>query len=149
MSEAYSPWVHVQQLPDVVVAYDVLEHAEAYWEPEQRVILLDRRLSQRVRRSCLAHELAHVDRGDEGCLVGPDGARQARRQEVAADQLAARRLIGIDALIDALAWSLDVDEAAEVLHVDERMVRARLDGLTAAESDYIDRRLGAGEWNAA
>ncbi len=143
MSERYSPWAHVQGLGDVVVAYDDLEHADAYWEPEQRVILLDRHLNQRERRACLAHELAHVDRGDEGCGDGPDGGRLLVRQERAATQLAARRLIGLDELADALAWSLDADEAAELLHVDERTARARLDGLTDAEKAYIDRRLGA------
>lgn len=148
MTETYSPWEHVRALPDVVVAYAALEHADAYWEPDQRVILLDARLSQRARRSCLAHELAHVARGDVGCEIGPDGERQERRQEVAADALASRRLITLDALAEALLWCLGYDEVAEHLHVDERMVRARLRGLTEAEKDYIAARMAGREESA-
>lgn len=147
MTEHYSPWAHVRHLPDVVVAYDVLEHADAYWEPEQRVILLDSRLTQRARRSCLAHELAHLDRGDEAC-EGPDGDRLSRRQEAAADDLASRRMIPLDDLADAVVWCLGYDEVADHLHVDERTVRARIKGLSVAEKAYIERRSSTREHTA-
>lgn len=144
-TEPYSPWAHVLQMADVLVAYDDLEHAESYWEPEERVILLDRGLNQSGRRSRLAHELAHIDRGDECCNVGPDGDRIEGRVERATDELAARRLIPLSCLADALVWSLDCDVLAEDLHVAESLVRARLGGLTTAEQRYLDRRITAQE----
>lgn len=139
----YSPWRHVRQMPGVVVAMDDLEHAQAYWEPDHQVILLDRRLNQAERRSCLAHELQHIEAGDTCCDVGPDGARQSRRQETRADGGAARQLITLDALADALLWCLGPDEVAEHLHVDERTVRARIRGLTDDEKTYIESRIAA------
>lgn len=139
----YSPWAHVHRLPDVLVVLDDLEHADAYWEPDERVILLDRRLGQAERRCRLAHELAHLEAGDELCAHGPDAHRLGGRQERRADALAARRLIPLDDLADALAWALHVGEVAEHLHVDGRTVRARLRSLTDAEKDYIERRIAA------
>jgi Zn-dependent peptidase ImmA (M78 family) len=128
---------------DVIVHRDDLEHAQAYWEPEHRVILLDRRLDQRERRSCLAHELAHLELGDVALEAGPDAARQGRRQESAADQLAASRLITLDALADALVWCLGADEVAEELHVTPWAVTARLRSLDEDEKAYIEGRIAA------
>lgn len=139
----YNPWAHVGRMHDVLVVLDDLEHAEAYWEPDERVILIDRRLSQVERRCRLAHELAHVEAGDEHCAVGPDGVRLAARQEIRADAAAAFRLIDLNALADALSWALDPAEVAEALHVDARTVRARVRHLTAHEKAYIEQRLRA------
>lgn len=139
----YNPWAHVQGFPDVLVVLDELEHAEAYWEPDERVILIDRRLSQAERRCRLAHELAHLEAGDEHCCHGPDSGRLAARQELRADAAASARLIDLDALADALTWALDPQEVAEALHVDVRTVRARVRHLTADEKSYIERRLAA------
>jgi Zn-dependent peptidase ImmA (M78 family) len=141
----YNPWSHVGRFTDVLVVLDELEHADAYWEPDERVILIDRRLSQAERRCRLAHELAHLEAGDEHCADGPDGERLAARQELRADAAAAERLIDLDALADALAWALDPQEVAEALHVDTRTVRARVRNLTEHEKSYIERRVAARE----
>jgi hypothetical protein len=74
--------------------------------------------------------------------------RPGRRSPVpaagaAADARAARRLVSLDELADALVWSLGYDELAEHLHVDERTVRARTRALTDDEKDYIERRIAA------
>lgn len=140
-SETYDPWQHVGRHPDVLVAFDQLEHAQAYWEPEERVILIDSRLGQVARRCALAHELAHVDLGDEGCGTGPDAERLERRQERQADSLAAHRLITLDDLAEALVWALDYHEVAEYLHVDRTTVRTRIQALTPTERDYIEQRI--------
>lgn len=141
---SYSPWQHVNTMRDVEVwTGDRLTYADAYWEPEHQVILLDARLGQAGRRSCLAHELQHVEACDTCCDVGPDGPRQARRQERRADDRAAGRLITLDELADALAWCLGPDELAEHLHVDERTVRARIRTLTDSEKVIIERRIAA------
>lgn len=145
MTEDYSPWTHIAGMPDVLVAYDELEHADAYWEPARRVILLDVRLGQAQRRSRLAHELAHLERGDECCADGPDAERLGRRQEREADQLAARRLLSLSDLADALCWCVDEWELAEDLWVDQATIRTRLDSLTRWEQDYIERRIAANE----
>lgn len=141
----YNPWAAVGQQTDVLVAFDQLEHAQAYWEPDERVILIDSRLGQVERRCALAHELAHIDSGDTGCEHGPDAARLEIRQERRADSLAAQRLIGLDDLADALVWALGYDEVAECLHVDRKTVRARITGLTDTERAYIERRIAANE----
>jgi predicted transcriptional regulator len=139
----YSPWRHVGTMPDIEVWSEPLEYADAYWDPEYRVILLDVRLSQAERRCHLAHELVHIDAGDECCRVGPDGDRLALRQERRTEDRAACRLISLDDLAEALLWCLDFDEVAEHLHVDARTVRARIRSLTPAEKDYIERRIAA------
>ncbi len=70
LTEGYNPWRHVAGHGDVLVVVTELEHADAYWEPDERVILLDRRLDQAQRRSCLAQELAHLEAGDSCCGHG-------------------------------------------------------------------------------
>lgn len=85
--------------------------------------------SQVQRRCTLAHELAHIELGHiDGCT--PDGEREAALH-------AARWLIDIDDLLDALRWTEEFAEAAECLWVDERTLMARLDGLTAEERARI------------
>lgn len=145
MTGAYNPWRQVAELTDILVVVTPLKHADAYWEPDERVILLDRQLNQAERRSCLAHELAHLEAGDTCCGHGPDADRLARRQEARADRTAAERLISLDDLVDALRWALGYEEVAEHLHVDCRTVRARLRDLTPDDKDYIERQLATQE----
>jgi Zn-dependent peptidase ImmA (M78 family) len=145
VTDNYSPWDHVSSLPEVLVAFDRLEHADAYWEPDQQVILLDSRLSQAARRSRLAHELAHLDRGDE-CLNGSgDAERLARRQERRAEELAARRMIPLDQLADALCWAWHSGEIAEALNVDEALVVSRILTSTDTEKQAIEKRVAEKE----
>lgn len=142
----YSPFRTLHGMRDVTLAVIRLPAGRAWWLPDVRGIVLDDRLNQAERRSALEHELQHVLAGDTSCrLVGPDGDRQARRQELRADHRAARNLITLDALADALLWCLGPDELAEALHVDERTVRARIRGLSEDEKKYIDRRIAANE----
>lgn len=60
-----------------------------------RVIWMDPRLTQVQRRCTIAHEAVHCERGV------PADAREERAVEV----IAARRLVALDALVDALVWS--------------------------------------------
>lgn len=102
-------------------------------------IWLDRRLGQAGRRSTLAHELVHLDRG---MPVGD--ARARTREEAAVEATAARRLVSLAQLSDALRWvrTGSVSELADELWVDETVIRARLNGLTAAERDVLGRVIG-------
>ncbi len=53
----------------------------------------------------------------------------------------ARRLIELQPLGEALAWSRHISEAADVLWVTEDVLRARLDCLQPSERIYLDARL--------
>jgi len=81
--------------------------------------------SQAQRRCTLAHELAHVELGHTGPVDAHD--------ERATSQLAARWLITLEQLLDALRWADDLPTVADELWVDEPTLLARLDGLTDAE----------------
>lgn len=103
-----------------------------------RTITLTKGLTQAERRSTLTHELEHVARG-------PVPTYRQAREERAVDEAAARRLITFDRLADALVWSIDENELAELLHVDVDTVVARLSTLTSGESSELMRRLDEAE----
>lgn len=78
------------------------------------------------RRCTLTHEMVHLEWGHRsGCH--PTVERQVRAE-------AARRLITIEYLLDALAWTDDWDEAADVLWVTVDVLRDRIDNLSADET---------------
>jgi hypothetical protein len=91
---------------------------------------MDTRLTQAERRTALAHELVHLEYGHEGC--------QDARTEAWVHQEAARWLVPLPRLVDALVWSLSEVEAAEELWVTPDLVRARLEGLTEGERDQVE-----------
>lgn len=47
----------------------------------------------------------------------------------------------MDRLADVLTWALGPDEVADELDVTERLVRARVLGLTVSEKAYISERV--------
>lgn len=120
-----------------------LDQMGAY-DPDTGVIWLSVGLTQAERRSTLAHELIHAERGDEPCCSDWHDGKQERH----VDELAARQLIRLDRLADALRWSVDEHELAEELWVDAATVRTRLDRLLPGEKDYIESRLWAEERGA-
>lgn len=143
----YSPWGAVAALQDVLVAFEILPSGRGWWEPDQKVLLLDKRQTRREMRCTVAHELEHIIRGDHDVsVVSP--ILQAR-QEVAACAAASRRLIPLGRLVDALLWSQDEHELAEELNVDEDTLRIRLLTLTTAEHALIDERLWQAEGQIA
>jgi hypothetical protein len=117
--------LHFAHLPD-----GILGHTDF----RRRTITLAHGLTQAERRSTLEHELHHVDRGP-----APQWRREYEERVV--DDLAARRLIAFDDLLEAMVWSYDEHEVAEELWVDVGMVRARMRGLTDEESVELERRL--------
>lgn len=112
-----------------------------YYDAATHTITIDPRLSQAQRRSTLAHELVHAERRDKGCSSAWHEIRQERRVE----EVAARLLIRLDRLADALAWAHGELEVAEELSVDVPMVRARIEHLSPAEVEYIETRLASRE----
>lgn len=132
---SYDPWRALHTLVDWTLIWGAPAsgaRAETHW-PTQ-TILIRPGLLQRERRSVLAHELEHVDRG-------PFPRWATGREEDVVEALAAGRLIAIHDLADALAWSLDPDEVAEDLWVDIPTLMARLRHLDDAERLYLRRRL--------
>lgn len=93
------------------------------------VIRMHPHQSQVQRRCTLAHEMAHIELGHtSGCH--PATERQAA-------QHAARWLIDMDDLLDALRWADDLREVADCLWVVEETLMARLDSLTPDERARI------------
>lgn len=133
---SWHPWRAIRHL-DVTVRWERRDGLLGSWDAVTRTMTFHPDQSQRQRRCTAAHELVHVERGDVGhCTPGLE-----RRIE----QEAARRLIPLPALADALLWCVDESELAEDLWVDEATVRARLDSLTTAEQEYVEARLSARE----
>lgn len=148
----YSPWADLGARPHICCDAHTIElpHGGGWWLPDVLGIVLDRRMTRVERRCALAHELRHVDHGDEQVAhVGPDGPRLARRQEARADREAARRLISIDDLSAALvAHPHDGAAAAEQLDVTEKVLRNRLVNLSAGEEQQLRSTLGRTEQSA-
>lgn len=91
-------------------------------------------MSQAERRSTIAHESVHLERG-------PAIKGYGQQEERIVDDVASRRLIGLDELIDGMCWCYGEEELAEHLWVDVPTLVARLKNLTAAESAHIDAEL--------
>lgn len=116
-----------------------------HWEPMHdqlgrvdwyhQVITLDPRQGQAERRCTIAHELEHVRLGP-----APQVPVLIARDEERVNRAAARRLIPVGRLGDALAWSLDLDEVAAECWVDRRTLEARLRSLHPSEAHYLRRR---------
>lgn len=93
-----------------------------------RTIIIDPRLTTAQARSTLAHELAHV--------VGGPGERERTVEE-----RAARHLVDFDALIDALRWTRQPAELADVLWIDTDMLQTLTDSLDDGERQILDEAI--------
>lgn len=134
----YNPWDDAaRRHPDVHIEWHPLLPAHALWSPSQRVILVDETITRAERRCALAHELAHIDTGDRPT----DMCFFSRRQETAADKLAARRLVAVDHLAWAARWADDLRELAAELDVTVNVLALRCTLLHPAERGLINRVL--------
>ena len=97
-----------------------------------KTITIDPRLPAAARRSTLAHEIEHARRGP-----APDDPVLAAREELAVEKAAARRLIDIHALADAMIESDDLAYVADALDVDMALLRTRLENLHPSEVAYL------------
>lgn len=135
--ERYSPWRHAADLGVHVLFTTLAEGVLGCWDPDSRTVHLSPDLDQAERRSTLAHELIHAERGDEPCV----STVLEVRQEAIVEAMAARQLITLHDLVAALGWCRNEAELAEDLWVDEALVRTRLAGLDDEEKAYIHERL--------
>jgi Zn-dependent peptidase ImmA (M78 family) len=129
----YDPLQDLSSLPDVRLRWQRLHGRLGEYRHLTREIVLDPRLERRAQRCTLAHELQHAHRGDLPCV---DAVLQ-KRQEMLVERAAARRLIPLTDLAEALCWARDRHEAAEALDVDRAMLECRLSSLTDAERDAL------------
>lgn len=106
----------------------------------RRVILLDERLRGADKRCALAHAVAHLDL-DHGVTADQ---RAESREEQAADDLAAERLMPLWLLQRVGVWALSSREAAAELDVTENLLLVRWDGL-----DLVTKRRIAAREDAA
>lgn len=111
-----------------------------YTDLSQGVIVLDRHLTQVERRCTVTHELEHLHRGHV-----PADPRLAAREERTVDELAARRLVSLRDLIDALLLSDNEHDVADELWVDVPTLRTRIAALAADERAAIEARLDEAE----
>lgn len=95
-------------------------------------------LGQAERRSTLTHELQHAERG----IVPPP---YRAREERIVDELAARKLIPLPALVSAMRSGDDPHQLAETLWTDVHTVKVRLATLDPIETAELEHALGD-EW---
>lgn len=100
----------------------------------RQVILIDPGENAAERRSSLAHAVAHIDLGHTDC--DPE-SRTERREEIAADVMAARRLIRYVDLAEVYRWTDSPLEACEELNVDLDMLKVRGKNLYQSEIEGL------------
>lgn len=135
---------------DAAVRYPdwVIRHRPLLGVPEvlcrrRKVILLDDSHTPAGKRCSLAHGIAHIDLKHQSW----SGVLDAR-QEVAADRLAARRLISVETLAEAWCWTdADAEVAAELV-VEPHYLEVRMRHLTKAERLFLRRHIRAKERTA-
>ncbi|ETT24960.1 phage protein [Rhodococcus aetherivorans] len=144
--ERWHPWRHVgKHYPHISVtcAHRLTDGRRGSWTEDG--IYIDRDLTQVERRCALAHEIVHLERGPL-----PTDPRLAAIEERVVSIIAARRLIPLDDLTEALMWvSLeDQAELADELWVDMPTLRIRLRHLAHEERAHINQELARRQpWN--
>lgn len=132
---SFHPWRRLREMAEWTLVFAPLPpgmRGRCHWP--SKTITLRPGMTQSQRRTTLTHELEHVARG-------PVRVVYAEAEERRVDQQAARHLITLHALGEALAWSQDIHEVAEELWTTPRMVRVRLQHLHPSERHYLARRL--------
>lgn len=127
----YHPWRQLRRHHDVTIdtSADLPAGIDGFTDGTR--IWLRRGLTQAQRRSVLAHELVHIERGT---------AHVDDREELLVDSIAARRLVTLLDLRDALRWTQGrVDgETADWCWVDLRTIEARIAALTDEERALLE-----------
>lgn len=118
-----NPWADLAARPDIVLEIaDLPGRLRGFCDHDARTIWISKRLRQRERNKVLQHELIHMDRG-------PVFACHQFDEERAVERETARSLIPLDALCDALRWSRDLYDIADVLHVPAYLIKVRWESM--------------------
>jgi hypothetical protein len=127
-----------RRYPDWVIRHRPLSHGipEAMC-PRRRVILISSGSSWPEKRCSLAHAVAHLDLGHH---LTPSSMFD-RRNEEAANQLAARRLVTLEALAEVLSWTRWRSEIAEELQVDRATLDVRDRHMHMSERGWLRRNV--------
>jgi Zn-dependent peptidase ImmA (M78 family) len=134
----YSPWGELAARPHLELEWSDLGARLGEYVHAEQLIRLNPRLRRHQARSILCHELRHADAADH--LTACD--RTNLRQEQRADREAARLLVDVRDLGDAIAISGEHHGAlASALRVSQHIVRTRLAHLHPSELHYLRRRL--------
>lgn len=138
MRNKYSPWGELADLPHITIEWRQMIGKLGEYVHDRSVILLDPRMKRHQRRSVLCHELRHAIAGDEPveCEIAH------RRRELRTDRAAARLLIDLHDLGDALALhDGHAGAVAQELDVALDVVWCRINALHPSERHYLARRL--------
>ncbi|WP_030149553.1 ImmA/IrrE family metallo-endopeptidase [Mycetocola saprophilus] len=112
----YDPHTHAYRL-GVRVHHREIGSPTGLWVPRLQTIFLRPGMTARHERSVLAHEVAHVVLGHSDT---------SRKQELAADAMAARNLVDPRALSELTKWTHEIPELAIELGVTEKVIRTYL-----------------------
>jgi Zn-dependent peptidase ImmA (M78 family) len=99
----------------------------------RKVILIASGSTWPEKRCSLAHAVAHLDLGHHEVA----GRQFAAAHERAANQLAARRMVTLDALADVLSWTRSRGEIASELDVDVPTLQCRMANLYGGEQMWL------------
>jgi gp43 len=126
----YDPW---EGVPSGWTVTRAAIATRGYCDHSRRLIVVNARLSRAEERCTLTHEIIHAERG-------PVPAHHAAREERIVDAEAARRLIPLEALLEAVRWACCPAEAAEALGVDVPTLLARIATLTPVSHGPVATR---------
>lgn len=133
----YHPWAAFAKHPEwTLVQADLPARVRGCANFLTRTVTLDRNLRQVERRCTIAHEVIHIERGPL-----PAHPWLASQEEAAVTREAARRLIALHALGEALAWARHPSEAADALWVTDDVLRVRMQHLHPVERAYLRERM--------
>lgn len=140
MINTYSPWAELASTKLELIWRELPARRLGEYHHERGVIVLDPAMPRRQARSVLCHELRHHEYSDVGLACSIANSKQ----EVRANREAARLLIDVQDLGDALVLH-DHNQAAVAveLRVSAAILAARLRHLHPSEIHYLRRRLGS------
>lgn len=121
------------------VSIVVLRHDDGYEPVQQRLRAthVAQQLTRWAQRRCPAPPNSRISTADQS----PTDPVLAAREERLTDLMVACRLMVLDELQEALAWTRRPSEAADLLWVDHATLHARLESLGEEERARIEARL--------
>lgn len=135
LSGMYHPWRDARDREHLNITFERLADGRRGCLRGDRVTI-NTGDDQAQRRSTLAHELVHDER-----RVFPTDRVLRAREELTVERIAARRLIQLEALVDALLWSRDARETAAELWVDVPMLVVFVQSMTEEEKVWVGKQL--------